>query len=212
MQPGRPQTPAGHFLFVEDWMKRHPALFVLLAQVWLLTALAVAAPSAGNGRTERLLELLRAKGVLSEAEVAELSSGNGDLETRLVTLLERKGVLTSAESAALLGDADARLTPVATGASADVASHLSAAQATPRGKQQVERPKEDPLARPPDFGPGEVGVSARAAIPRPVEALPLLQPFPTGALTLRLGSAATVSPYGMIKASVIHAGTASPAT
>lgn len=159
-------------------MKRLAGVLILL--------LAASAVFAASPSTTRLLQLLRTKGVLTDAEVAELSGGgDGDVEARLVSLLERKGVLTATESAELLGVPGLQ------------------AQVRP-GREQAIPPKEDPLARPPEFGPGEVGVTAQAVFPRPVEVLPLVQPFPTGALALRLGSAATISPYGMIKASVIH--------
>ncbi len=164
-------------------MKRRMAMLVLLGALHL--AAGAAPPPEPAERIERLLKLLQAKGVLSETDAADLlRDGDSNLEARLVVLLERKGVLTAGESAELLGSGPA-----------PAAGQRQAAPPTP---------KTDPLARPPDFGPGEAGVTARAILPRPVEALPLAQPHPAGALTLRLGSAATISPYGIIKTSLIH--------
>lgn len=155
-------------------MKRW-ALVVFLAPVLL----------AAQDRTAQLIQVLVAKGVLNDAEVATVFRTSGNVDNNLIALLASKGVLNASESAALLGT----VTP-------------GAAPGAGSGALRAAQPEQRDHA--PEFGPGEVGATARATIPRPVEVLPLAQPFSTGPLAVRLGSAATVNPYGMIKASVVH--------
>ena len=174
---------------------------LLVVLTLLLATTSFGASAESNLRGERLLQLLRAKGVLTDADVAELRTGQGDSESRLIDLLRDKGVLTAAEASELL-DAP----PISSQESSLNAALVSATRTVepPSGAQQAALPQQDPLARPPDFGTGEVGQSARALMPRPVEPLPLTEPFPTHTLALRLGSGVTVSPYGMLKASAIY--------
>ncbi|OFW35199.1 MAG: hypothetical protein A3J28_08265 [Acidobacteria bacterium RIFCSPLOWO2_12_FULL_60_22] len=174
-------------------MKR---LLVILTLV--LATTSVTAPAESTRPSERLLQLLQAKGVLTEDEVAELRTSNGDSESRLIALLQQKGVLTAAEASELQGGL-----PAPWSGDVELASVRQPAEPS-RDTQRPSPPPQDPLAGPPEFGTGVIGLSARALLPRPVEPLPLARPFPPNLLTLRIGSAATVNPYGSLKTSAVY--------
>src|SRR5437667_7734813 len=83
-------------------MKRLIAVSLLLLSTIFLMSSATSAAD-GSSQSERLLRLLVAKGVLSQSDVLEFQSADGDAELRLIALLQRKGVLTDTETSELLG-------------------------------------------------------------------------------------------------------------
>jgi hypothetical protein len=171
--------------------------------VWLMLLSTIYTPcvTAGDSLNARLLQLLRAKGMITEAEFASLGTTDGGVDSRLIRLLKTKGLLTEAEVSNLEDGL-----PVPANGSRNEPTVVSASQiVSSGGASALETPQEqDPLARPPDFGPGDVGPTAKAVIPAPVEVLPLARTFSPHTLTLHLGSAVTVNPYGMLKTTAAY--------
>ena len=190
--------------------------WLLLLGLALACGLAGAASARADNANARLLKLLQAKGVIGDADIVRLAAAD-EPGRALVELLAGKGVLSRDEASELLRPAwaEGEPRPSTTTAPPEAAyrevsngpvrlgAASAAAPQAPEAASGQSRPR-DPLGAPPDFGPGEVGVSARAVAPRPVEPLPLAPVFPERALTLRVGSAATVSPYGMLKTSAVY--------
>ncbi|MBI4443653.1 MAG: hypothetical protein HY649_09805 [Acidobacteria bacterium] len=168
-----------------------PGRAFLSAVCWLFTVLVVSQAAeaqlvAADRQILLLLDVLRSKQVLNQADYDRITGSTGSLES-LLEILVNNGVLTQEQSRQVLSGS-----PVATvsGGTASGASVLSAssvssvsASASVIVPQQVLKPSP----------------------PRPFDALPLTPRQPAGPLTFSLASGAAISLDGFIKTNLFQA-------
>jgi len=177
-----------------SWPVIVAAIFFVLSPAGLrpLRAQTTASPPAATSEVLRLVELLKAKKVLSEQEAAEIARAGSEQEAsqRLAALLVSKGVLSVREYAQLTGEAaDPPAAPAAAAVSAaPPASSLAVAMPAP--KPSATAPAAQAPAVVPAFVPLRVlpvGPVKRESVPAVVSVGPL-----------------RLQPYGFIKMNVIH--------
>ena len=180
----------------EDEMRARYAILCGLVVCCLLVSVRVqgedtypvAATASNSAATasDPLLQLLVSKGVLNAEEAKSLSGTPAQQRARLLELLRQKGVLSAA-------DYDSLTTP---SASAQVDPNLVASTSpmVPLAIAQTPAPKTETKPEPPKFIPAVA----------PVRVLPIDPPVKDGMIpALKLG-AVKMTPYGLIKATVVH--------
>jgi hypothetical protein len=169
-------------------------------RVYFLTAvvaLGMAMPAAAQGQdkqaTPPLVQLLQSKGILSSDEAAQLSAaGSADeANARLANLLVAKGLISREDYDHTVGSAEPVSDKASGGHYMNALLHVSKDSAPPPATSDMFT-----------FGaPAEGGIIPAVA---PVRLLPIDAPKPTGIGDLKLGSGATLTPFGFIKATAIY--------
>ena len=142
---------------------------------------AEVAPTTTDTRMVRLLDFLREKEVLGQADYDRIVGASASLEALVATLLQ-KGILSREQSASIL---EASSGPANPGASPVASAGFST---TPPVSQEAA------TASPP-----------RPVPPRPFDPLPLTPRRPAGPLTFELSSGATIGLDGFIKTNFYQA-------
>ncbi len=142
------------------------------------------APSPAAGLSDPLLRLLVTKGILTAAEAGTLRGTSSENQQQLIELLKAKGVLS---------DSDLSVLQPRSSANSDSSSQIFVASAPQASSASSASSKPEP--------PPPPKVIAAVA---PVRVLPIDPPKREGLVpALKLG-AVRVTPYGFIKADVIH--------
>lgn len=148
-------------------------------------AAANATPTAANANVTALLGVLVMKGVLAPGEANAIRNAAPEAEFQmLVDLLARKGIVSASDLSAPASPTPAPNPPAATPVVAVVATPAAA---------QAPAPKETKPAAPP----------VASAVP-PLRVLPLDPPVHDGLVAGFKVGAVKVTPYGFIKATVVH--------
>ena len=179
-----------------------------LIRVYLLVAVVavgMAMPAAAQGQdkqaTPPLVQLLQSKGILSSDEAAQLSqAGSADeANARLANLLVAKGLISREDYDHTVGATEPVSDQASGGRYMNALLHISKDSAPPPATSDVFT-----------FGaPAEGGIIPAVA---PVRLLPIDAPQPTGIGDIKLGSGATLTPFGFIKATMIYDSTNSGGT
>ena len=212
-------------------MSRSPSLPVSLMATIVLSTPTMAQQRDAKLAANPLVELLKTKRILTEAEAATLSksSSSGESDRRLAQLLLSKGLITQQEfeEAAESASASKPFSGTAFSSDSDKARvALTAVRETvaepaasaPVVAQQVEDPQKKSAigggtSLSPGFAPTDTAADARpvlvskATLPAiaPIRVLPIDVPKPEGMLPdLKLGSGAKLRLYGFLKASAIE--------
>ncbi len=165
---------------------------LLVAVVGLGMALPAAAQGQDKQATTPLVQLLQSKGILSADEAAQVTQAGSaeQANVRLANLLVAKGLISQ----------DDYNNTVTVEPASDTASgshymntlfHVSKSSTPPPASSDVFT-----------FGaPAEGGIIPAVA---PVRLLPIDTPTPSGIGDIKLGSGATLTPFGFIKATAIY--------
>jgi hypothetical protein len=162
-----------------------------------VVAMGMAIPAAAQGQdkqaTPPLVQLLQSKGILSSDEAAQLSAaGSADeANARLANLLVAKGLISREDYDHTVGATEPVSDKASGGHYVNALLHVSKDSAPPPATSDVFT-----------FGaPAEGAIIPAVA---PVRLLPIDAPKPTGIGDLKLGSGATLTPFGFIKATAIY--------
>jgi hypothetical protein len=183
-------------------MKRALQILLALSLVMLINAVAVQAQNEPTNNANLLLRLLESKGIITQQEAATVSQATSaeEAERRLAQLLVVKGVLTQEEYARALPGAAPGNTrtaeeaqPRLESAVAHLASPAGGLEATAVASSAV------PQASKPADAPKVIPAVA------PLRVLPITIPKKGGLLPdIKLGSGASLRPYGFFKVSEAH--------
>ena len=170
-----------------------------------VVAVGMAMPAAAQGQdkqaTPPLVQLLQSKGILSSDEAAQLSqAGSADeANARLANLLVAKGLISREDYDHTVGPTEPVSDKASGGHYMNALLHVSKDSTPPPATSDVFT-----------FGaPAEGGIIPAVA---PVRLLPIDAPKPTGIGDIKLGSGATLTPFGFIKATMIYDSTNSGGT
>jgi hypothetical protein len=157
--------------------------------------MASPAPAQGQDKqaTPPLVQLLQSKGILSPDEAAQLSqAGSADeANARLAQLLVAKGLISQDDYNHTVATAEPVRDTASGGHYENALFHFS--------KNSTPPPATSDMFT---FGaPAEGGIIPAVA---PVRLLPIDPPTPTGVGDIKLGSGATLTPFGFIKATAIY--------
>jgi len=179
--------------------------FVKVCLLTIIVAVGMALPAPAQGQdkqaTPPLVQLLQSKGILSPDEAAQLSqAGSADeANARLAQLLVAKGLISQDEYSHTVATAEPAGDAASGGHFANALFHVSKESEPPP-------PTSDVFT----FGaPAEGGIIPAVA---PVRLLPIDAPSPTGIGDIKLGSGATLTPFGFLKATAIYDSTNSGGT
>jgi hypothetical protein len=205
-----------------------PSLLLSVLSTALLAVPAMAEQREAKPAASPLVELLKAKHILTEEEAATLtqSSSPGESDRRLAQLLLSKGLITRQEFERIAGSASAGFEPISgTAAGSDkarivLASSSNASTVAERAADPQKNSTVRGSASPgqqgfvPAVAPGDASpiLASPGTIPpiAPIRALPIDVPKPEGLLgDLRLGSGARLRLYGFLKASAIESSASS---
>ena len=168
-------------------------VYFLMAVVAVGMAMPAAAQGQDKQATPPLVQLLQSKGILSSDEAAQLSAaGSADeANARLANLLVAKGLISREDYDHTVGATEPVSDKASGGHYVNALLHVSKDSAPPPATSDVFT-----------FGaPAEGAIIPAVA---PVRLLPIDAPKPTGIGDLKLGSGATLTPFGFIKATAIY--------
>lgn len=168
-------------------------VYFLMAVVAMGMAIPAAAQGQDKQATPPLVQLLQSKGILSSDEAAQLSAaGSADeANARLANLLVAKGLISREDYDHTVGATEPVSDKASGGHYVNALLHVSKDSAPPPATSDVFT-----------FGaPAEGAIIPAVA---PVRLLPIDAPKPTGIGDLKLGSGATLTPFGFIKATAIY--------
>jgi len=168
-------------------------VYFLMAVVAMGMAMPAVAQGQDKQATPPLVQLLQSKGILSSDEAAQLSAaGSADeANARLANLLVAKGLISREDYDHTVGATEPVSDKASGGHYVNALLHVSKDSAPPPATSDVFT-----------FGaPAEGAIIPAVA---PVRLLPIDAPKPTGIGDLKLGSGATLTPFGFIKATAIY--------
>jgi hypothetical protein len=186
---------------------RKVAHFILVTAAALALAIPAAAqqqtaqPQADHQAAPPLVQLLQSKGILTAAEVAEISSASSaeEANARLAQVLVKKGLITQDEVSRTIAPSTAPST-VSTGNGAPTGGELVDAAIHVPAKAKSEVPASSDAYT---YGPtSQDGVIPAVA---PTRVLPIDIPKQAGMIPdIKLGSGANMKLYGFFKASAVE--------
>ena len=165
-------------------------------------------PSENLPAVNPLVRLLRAKGILTEEEVAQISqaSSPGDVDQRLANLLLSKGVISQSDYDQAFGPA--RVSNVSAAASSNAVVIRAVYHMPVTAASKVTPTPASPSAAASNSATAPTGTPADA--PAVITAITPIRVFPVGGLTkgemkpaLTMGNL-HITPYGFIKATFVH--------
>jgi hypothetical protein len=183
-------------------MKRAMQLLLVLLSIFTLASVVVAQQqNETKSAPDVLLRLLQSKGVLSEEEANSVShaSSPADYQQRLARMLLGKGVITQDEYNQTISEA---VVPTGAVSTTNVTQQsnsksVTADMTTPASAQSIAATRTQASSTPQE--PAVIPAIA------PLRFLPITVPKKGGLLPdIKLGSGATVRPYGFFKASAVE--------
>lgn len=186
------------------------ALLFLTACLLIFSArdIACAQEQADPSRTNALVHLLQAKGILTEQEAAQIAAASSSRESDrlLARLLLTKGLITQAEYESAVADSKGLTAPVASpAATVSAKSNVTSVQPVPNGSPASPgQTLQAPLTA--NLSSNKVDSASPSVIP----AITPTRVFPVGGLpreglkpAFSIGTV-RVTPYGFIKATFVH--------
>lgn len=180
------------------------ASIVALSLVSILNTPGLSAQQSDSNLSEqRLIDLMKSKGILTDADLAQIkqpqTKGAGDHE--LADVLLKKGIINATEYNSLVGNAKAAVAPKP--------AHLQLAVATEPPMAKPVASNARPQQPPNPTSPGAPAIVEKPAFTGLNEALVPVRVFPVGAMKRESNPALKVNgvgftPYGFIKVTAVQ--------